>query len=95
MKYRIQTDPDSIISISDLRRNLSRYTQKSKKAPVVISDHGTPAMILMSIEEYEDLMDYVEGFKIKEEFEKYKYKASKWITEEELMKRLNDENIIR
>lgn len=92
--YTLQIDPDSAISVADLWNRMEKYTRMAEKSPVFISYGGKPATVIMSVEEYENLLDYAESYRIIAEFEKEKDNHSKWITEEELLKILSDENLI-
>lgn len=85
-------DQNSISTISDLRFKTKEVFKKALKKPVFLFARSVPKGVLLSIEEYQSLMDsledYYDSLRAEELAKEDKLKV-KWISHEELIKELN------
>lgn len=58
---QIQLDQD-IRSLSDFRANAASYIErvKSKRRPLVLTQHGKSSAVLIDVEEYQNLLDKIQ-----------------------------------
>jgi len=58
---RIQLDQD-IRSLSDFRANAASYIErvKSKRRPLVLTQHGKSSAVLIDVEDYQKLLDKIQ-----------------------------------
>jgi len=58
---QIQLDQD-IRSLSDFRANAASYIErvKSKRRPLVLTQHGKSSAVLIDVEEYQKLLDKIQ-----------------------------------
>lgn len=82
----------NISTISDLRFKTKDVLAKAAKEPVFLFHRATPKGVLLSISEYEELMNTLEDFYLSlraEDYEKENKQKIKWVNERELQKQLN------
>ena len=84
-------DPNSITTISDLRFKTKEVLKKAAKRPVFVFNRSQPQGVILSINEYKQLMDdlenYYDGLEVQKLMKEDKTKI-KWISHEEVKKRL-------
>lgn len=58
---KIQLDQD-IRSLSDFRANAASYIErvKSKRRPLVLTQHGKSSAVLIDVEDYQNLLDKIQ-----------------------------------
>lgn len=58
---KIQLDQD-IRSLSDFRANAASYIErvKSKRRPLILTQHGKSSAVLMDVEDYQNLLDKIQ-----------------------------------
>lgn len=58
---KIQLDQD-IRSLSDFRANAASYIErvKSKRRPLILTQHGKSSAMLMDVEDYQNLLDKIQ-----------------------------------
>lgn len=96
-KYKLKIDPDSIISVSELRRNLSKYGERAQKAPVLVMNKSKIKYAVVNVEllrKFEEMMEDMEDMIIAQRWERDKDNPDAWMSEEEFMKELKDEGIV-
>ncbi len=96
-KYKLKIDPDSIVSVSELRRNLSKYGEKAQKAPVLVMNNSKIDYAIINInllKKFEERMEDLEDMIIAQRWERDKDNPAAWMSEEEFMKRMKDENLL-
>ena len=92
MKYKLKIDPDSIVSVSDLRKNLSKYTKQAKLEPLVVFNRNKPEYVLIDFKKYQEYEEFLEGARIMAEFEAEN--PSERLTKEQLMKNLRNAGLL-
>lgn len=82
----------NISSISDLRFKTKEVLKKAQKSPIYLFSHNTPQGVLLSYDNYQELLsileDHYDSIKA-QEYEKEDKNKIKWFTHEEVKKILN------
>lgn len=81
----------NITTITDLRFKTNKVLKKASKNPVFVFNHSKPQGVLLSIKEYERLMDELEDYHLSlkaQEYEKEDKSKVKWFTHEEVEREL-------
>ncbi|HLC94028.1 MAG TPA: type II toxin-antitoxin system prevent-host-death family antitoxin [Patescibacteria group bacterium] len=82
----------NISSISDLRFKTKEVLKKAQKSPVYVFSRNTPRGVLLSYENYQELLSALEDHYdslLAQEYEKEDKNKVKWITHEEIKKMLH------
>ncbi len=84
-------DPNNISTISDLRFKTKEVLKKAIKKPVFLFNRSRPTGVLLSMKNYESILEALEDYQDSldaQKFMKEDKSKIKWISHEELKKRL-------
>ncbi len=83
--------PGTITTISDLRFKTKQVLASAAKAPVFVFHRSTPRGVLLSVAEYQEIMDTLEDYYLSlraQEYEKEEKKGIPWISDKKLRTQL-------
>ncbi len=85
-------DPNSINTISDLRFKTKEVFERADKSPVFLFQRSTPKGVLLSIKDYQILMEELEDYRLSlkaKKYEKENKKNVQWVNDAEIKNLVN------